>query len=35
MPLVNRLYLKGLTLDIDAESIARLKKTDGCPSRSL
>lgn len=29
MPLVNRLHLKGLTLDIDAESIARLKATDG------
>ncbi len=32
MPLVNRLHLKGLTLDIDAESIARLKTTDGCPT---
>ena len=32
MPLVNRLYLKGLTLDIDAESITRLKTTDGCPT---
>ncbi|MXY99867.1 1-acyl-sn-glycerol-3-phosphate acyltransferase, partial [Candidatus Poribacteria bacterium] len=32
MPLVNRLHLKGLTLDIDAESIARLKTTDGSPT---
>ena len=32
MPLVNRLYLKGLTLDIDAESIDRLKATDGSPT---
>ena len=32
MPLVNRLYLKGLTLDIDAESVARLKTTDGSPT---
>ena len=32
MPLVNRLYLKGLTLDIDSESIARLKTTDGYPT---
>lgn len=32
MPLVNRLHLKGLTLDIDAESIARLKTTDGYPT---
>ena len=32
MPLVNRVYLKGLTLDIDAESIARLKMTDGYPT---
>ena len=32
MPLVNRLFLKGLTLDIDAESIARLKIVDGHPT---
>ena len=32
MPLINRLYLKGLTLDIDTESIARLKTTDGHPT---
>ena len=32
MPLLNRLCLKGLTLDIDAESIARLKTTDGYPT---
>ena len=32
MPLVNRLHLKGLTLDIDAESIARLKMTDRYPT---
>ena len=32
MPLVNRLFLKGLTLDIDAESIARLKTVDGHPT---
>ncbi|MYA98855.1 hypothetical protein F4X90_04100 [Candidatus Poribacteria bacterium] len=32
MPLINRLYLKGLTLDIDTESIARLKMTDGHPT---
>ena len=29
MPLYNRLYLKGLTLEIDAESIARLEATQG------
>lgn len=29
VPLINRLFFKGLTLDIDAESIARLKKVDG------
>ena len=29
MPLVNRWYLKGLTLDVDAESIARLKTIQG------
>ena len=29
MPLINRLCLKGLTLDVDAESVARLKATDG------
>ena len=32
MPLINRLCLKGLTLDVDAESIARLKTTDGYPT---
>ena len=32
MPLINRLYLKGLTLDIDTESIARLETTDGHPT---
>ena len=32
IPLVNRLYLKGLTLDIDADSIARLKIADGHPT---
>ncbi len=32
MPLVNRLCLKGLTLDVDAESIAHLKMTDGYPT---
>ena len=29
IPLVNRLYLKGLTLDVDAESIARLEAIRG------
>lgn len=32
IPLVNRLFLKGLILDIDAESIDRLKTTDGYPT---
>ena len=32
MPLVNRLFLKGLTLDVDSESIARLKMIDGHPT---
>ncbi|MCY4570124.1 MAG: 1-acyl-sn-glycerol-3-phosphate acyltransferase [Candidatus Poribacteria bacterium] len=32
VPLVNRLFFKGLTLDIDAESIARLKTVDGHPT---
>ena len=32
IPLVNRLFLKGLTLDVDTESIARLKMTDGHPT---
>ncbi len=32
MPLINRLCLKGLTLDVDTESIARLKATDGYPT---
>ena len=32
MPLINRLYLKGLTLEVDTESIDRLKMTDGHPT---
>jgi 1-acyl-sn-glycerol-3-phosphate acyltransferase len=32
IPLINRLCLKGLTLDIDPESIDRLKTTDGYPT---
>ena len=32
MPLINRLCLKGLTLDVDTESIVRLKTTDGHPT---
>ena len=32
MPLANRLFLKGLTLDVDSESIARLKMIDGQPA---
>ncbi len=32
MPLINRWYLKGLTLDINAESMARLKTTSGYPT---
>ena len=32
MPLINRLFLKGLTLDVDTESITRLKMTDGHPT---
>ena len=32
MPLVNRLFLKGLTVDVDSESIARLKMIDGHPT---
>ncbi len=32
IPLINRLYLKGLTLDIDPESIDRVKMTDGYPT---
>ena len=32
IPLINRLCLKGLTLDIDPESIDRLKITDGHPT---
>ena len=31
-PLINRLYLKGVTLDIDTESIARLRMTEGHPT---
>ena len=32
MPLANRLFLKGLTLDVDSESIERLKMIDGHPT---
>ena len=32
MPFVDRLYLKGLKLDLDAESIARLKTANGHPT---
>ena len=32
VPLANRLYLKGLTLDVDSESIARLKAIHGHPT---
>ena len=32
MPLINRLCLKGLTLDVNTESIARLKAIDGYPT---
>ena len=32
MPFANRLFLKGLTLDVDSESIARLKMIDGHPT---
>lgn len=32
MPLANRLFLKGLTIDIDAESITQLKSTQGSPT---
>ncbi|MCG9131928.1 1-acyl-sn-glycerol-3-phosphate acyltransferase [Candidatus Poribacteria bacterium] len=32
IPLINRLFLKGLTLDVDTASIARLKMTDGHPT---
>ena len=32
MPLVNRFYLKGITLDVDAESMSRLKMTEGHPT---
>jgi 1-acyl-sn-glycerol-3-phosphate acyltransferase len=32
VPLVNRLFLKGLTLDVDAESIDRLRRIDGHPT---
>ena len=32
MPLVNRLFLKGLTLDVDSESIERLKMIEGHPT---
>ncbi|MDE0012172.1 MAG: hypothetical protein OXU36_13570, partial [Candidatus Poribacteria bacterium] len=32
MPLINRLCLKGLKLDVNTESIARLKAIDGYPT---
>ncbi len=32
MPLISRLYLNGLTLMVDSESITRLKTTDGHPT---
>ncbi len=32
MPLISRLYLSGLTLAVDPESITRLKTTDGHPT---
>lgn len=32
LPLINRLYLKGLTLEVDAESVARLKTMEGHPT---
>lgn len=32
MPLISRLYLNGLTLTVDTESITRLKTTDGHPT---
>lgn len=32
MPVVNRLYLKGMALDIDPETIERLKSTSGNPT---
>ena len=32
MPLINRLYLNGLTIEVDTESITRLKTTDGHPT---
>ena len=32
LPFINRLWLKGLTVDIDAESVARLKNMDGYPA---
>ena len=32
MPLVNRWFLKGLTIDIDAESVVRLEAIRGCPT---
>ena len=32
MPLISRLYLNGLTLAVDSESITRLKTTDGHPT---
>ena len=32
MPLISRLYLNGLTLAVDTESITRLKTTDGHPT---
>ena len=32
MPLISRLYLNGLTVAVDSESIAHLKMTDGHPT---
>ncbi len=32
VPIANRLFLKGLTIDIDLESINRLKSIHGCPT---
>lgn len=31
-PVINRLYLKGITLDVDTESIARLRRMEGHPT---
>jgi len=32
VPVINRWHLKGLTLEIDAESIAHLERTHGYPT---